>query len=530
MKRIRQISQFLFFLLFLYTFFLTTYPLKSPIPLNLFFLLSPLSAIIAIIAVPSRFMIFLPALSLLASSILLGRYFCGWICPLGFSLDGVHHLFFRRRRPSEGRQRLTHLKYYVLVFGLTGSFLALSPVFFFEPLTVIFRTFTLAFFPTLFTLWRYASGHAAFLQNYPLAPSSSVIFRGGLLFLGLFLVIVALEIVERRFWCRNLCPLGALLALTSRFCFHQKVVSPACNDCGLCRKRCRTGAIHPRNRDFLSSECIYCFDCEALCPKKAISFAFKRPEPPAFSLKKWLSTKKEETPSLGHSSLSRRGFLVSSAGGVLWVAAGRLTCSGTESFPRLIRPPGSLEERVFDSLCIRCGECMKVCVTNGLQPTMLEAGLSGIWTPRLIPLKGYCEENCNLCTLICPTGAIRPVEVKNKKKTPIGEARIDRKKCIAWAHGSKCLVCNEHCSYGAVYFKGLNDVLRFSLEKGIRAGCAAGEEGYAMGSDPGIMVPFVDRKKCVGCGICENKCPTGPDPAIVVYGLGSELKDKGEKE
>jgi NAD-dependent dihydropyrimidine dehydrogenase PreA subunit len=499
MKRTRQISQILFFFLFIYTFFLTTYPLKSVIPLNLFFLLSPLSAIVAIISSPARLSIFLPALSIIATTFLLGRYFCGWLCPLGFSLDVMNPLFFRRLKTSP---RLTHLKYYILIFVLTGSFLALSPVFFFEPLTIIFRTFTLAFFPTLFALWRSLAAFFPFLLKYPPAPSSSVIFRGGLLFLVFFLVIVALDSVARRFWCRNLCPLGALLALTSRFSFHQKVVSERCIDCGLCRQRCRTGAIYPGNRDFQRSECIYCFDCEALCPTKAISFAFRKPQERVFSLKKWLLGRSEVKSPDMRTAISRRGFLLSSAGGVLWVAAGRMTCSGEQAFKRLIRPPGSLPERHFVSLCTRCGECMKVCITNGLQPSMLETGLSGLWTPRLIPLKGYCEENCNLCTLICPTGAIRPVEVKDKKKIQIGLAYIDEKKCIAYIHGSKCLVCNEHCSYGAVFFK----------------------------ESKGVLQPYVDKDKCVGCGICENKCPTGPDPSIVVYARDILLKDYKKKE
>ena len=139
---------------------------------------------------------------------------------------------------------------------------------------------------------------------------------------------------------------------------------------------------------------------------------------------------------------------------------------------------------------------MKVCVTNGIQPTMLESGISGLWTPRLIPLRGYCEETCTFCSQVCPTGAIQPVSAKDKKHIIIGEARIDRSKCIAWNKGLECLVCDEHCSYDAVYWK----------EK------------------DGGPKPFIDPDKCVGCGICENKCPTGPDPAIVVYAPALEKR------
>lgn len=145
---------------------------------------------------------------------------------------------------------------------------------------------------------------------------------------------------------------------------------------------------------------------------------------------------------------------------------------------------------------------MKVCITNGLQPTMLEGGIGGMWTPRLVPQRGYCLETCNYCSLVCPTGAIQPINVKDKKNIRIGVARIDRSKCIAWDQGKKCLVCDEHCSYKAVFWKEIE----------------------------GELKPFVDQKKCVGCGICENKCPIMPDPAIVVYALSDEKRIMEEND
>jgi len=393
------------------------------------------------------------------------------------------------------------LKYYILLFVTAAAVLSLSPAYLFEPITILFRTFTMAFFPVVFILWQKASAWFPLLLSHPLAPSSAVLFQGGLLFLGFFFVIWALEGLERRFWCRYLCPMGALLGVFSRLAFNQKKVSSACTDCGLCRKHCRTGAIAPGNRDFLPSECIYCMECKALCPSKAISFSLTRSLPWLGPLVDWARGKDRKTSPLPEGfpvpDLSRRTAILSMAGGCLWALTGQVDYGSRMKYSRLIRPPGALPEEQFISQCIRCGQCMKICVTNGLQPTFMEAGLSGMWTPCLVPLRGYCEENCNLCTRICPTGAITPVDVKDKKKIAIGKARINTGKCIAWYQGAECLVCDEHCSYKAVFWE----------ERG------------------GVRRPFVDAQKCVGCGICENKCPTGPDPAIVVFALNEGMKD-----
>jgi ferredoxin len=64
--------------------------------------------------------------------------------------------------------------------------------------------------------------------------------------------------------------------------------------------------------------------------------------------------------------------------------------------PRLVRPPGAPEETEFLGKCIRCGECMKVCPTNAIQPAMFEAGLEEMWTPVVKQELAYCEYKCNM--------------------------------------------------------------------------------------------------------------------------------------
>lgn len=171
--------------------------------------------------------------------------------------------------------------------------------------------------------------------------------------------------------------------------------------------------------------------------------------------------------------------------------------------PQLIRPPGSLEEKEFLKKCVKCGECMKVCITNGLQPTLLEAGLEGIWSPVLVPRIGYCEYRCTLCGQVCPTGAIRKLEQKEKAKISIGTAMIDKGRCLPYAHATPCIVCEEVCPTPkkAIWFEK-------SLVKD------------RDGREITVQQPRVDLELCIGCGICETKCPVLGQPAIYVTSIG----------
>lgn len=138
---------------------------------------------------------------------------------------------------------------------------------------------------------------------------------------------------------------------------------------------------------------------------------------------------------------------------------------------------------------------MKVCITNGLQPDIFESGLTGIWTPKLVPEIGYCEYNCTLCGEVCPTGAIPKLPVEVKRKVKLGIAKIDQSLCWPWAEAKECIVCEEHCPIP-------DKAILLKEEK--------------IGTQK-ILKPYVDEKLCTGCGICQTKCPVIPVRAIRVY-------------
>jgi MauM/NapG family ferredoxin protein len=220
------------------------------------------------------------------------------------------------------------------------------------------------------------------------------------------------------------------------------------------------------------------------------------------SLRHWL--KNFVTPPLGTElNLKRRSLLTA---GVAGLGAG-LLCKAQPAMtkrdlnPAFLRPPGALAEDEFLSKCIRCGECMKVCPTNAIQPAMLETGMQGMWSPLLKMRLGYCEYKCNMCTQVCPTGAIKALTLEKKQKTKIGLSMVDKSRCLAYAYGKECQVCHDHCP--------LSDKAIVQVEATVSVGSKTLT----------IKQPQVDAKLCIGCGICENKCPVKGQAAIRVVSV-----------
>jgi len=463
--------------------------------------LDPLAAIATMFASRSLAAKFSYSIILVVLTILIGRFFCGWLCPLGTTMDIVDRIFLRRIRRGQKNIKLRNAKYYILVLFIVSSIFSLQIIWLADPLSIVTRSYAITLYPyfnyvtrsTFDTLYHIKGISSVsepvygILRQY-LMPLQQPVFRMHLLFLGIFVVILLLGILQRRFWCRNLCPLGALLGLLSKhLSFFRRRVSDKCIDCGKCIRVCGLGAIPENPKQYFPQECTECMSCAKVCPVKAISFRIKQP-----------FADKPASPPKG-LGLSRRAFVKSVAAGMAAVPLLKLDYSKRNLDESVIRPPGSLPEEEFLDRCIRCGLCMKVCPTNGLQPTILEAGIGGIGTPILVPRVGYCEYVCVSCTRVCPTNAIKELLEDEKKKVKIGTARIDTTRCIPWSEYEDCLVCEEQCPVPtkAIKFE-VRDITTFT------------------GDIRRIKFPVVLKDKCIGCGACENKCPVKPKAAIVV--------------
>ncbi len=500
---LRIASQAVFFFLFLYLLLGARYTGEDYISSTVqrFFHFDPLLALVTMLSSRLIFASFAFALITVAMTIVLGRVFCGWICPLGavhqfasFSFKKIKFL----RPPKEETSRLSW-KYFILIIVLAGSLFGLDLAGYLDPLSFLTRSFAVSVFPGLahalsslngiiYALGLTSVGRAVsqFLENWTLNAIFVQGFAIGLLFLG----ALALNARKERFWCRYLCPTGALLGLLARWnIFKLRIDAEKCIECGLCTQQCETQARPYPEEDWKSAECVYCETCAAVCPTGAIRFSIKgRPE---------------KLSNISNVNLSRRRVILTTLLGMAAVPFFRLTPAHKRASLKLIRPPGSLPEEKFLAKCVKCGQCMRACPTNGLQPVRTEAGPEGIWTPLLVPKIGYCEYYCSLCTQVCPTGAIEELTIEAKNAIKIGTAWINKNRCIPYVLGKPCIVCEEHCPVSPKAIKLVD----------VEAKLPDGEVVVQKG-------PVVDIETCTGCGICENKCPVTDEPAIYVTSVG----------
>ncbi len=497
----RKIGQSLFFLLFLVLFIKTDYSGIDELnwAVNLLFRIDPFLAFAAMLAAKTLIALMLPALVTLGLTLLFGRFFCSWVCPMGALIDASRRLFRPAvTLPEQGRLQI---KYYLLLFLLTAACFGLPLAGYLDPFSLLVRGFTFAVHPsldhattTLFT-WTYQQAPPwineltepvyALLKRYVL-PFSDKVYGVSVLSLLLLLTVLGLSWVESRFFCRKVCPLGALLALVARFSLLRLTGGTAeCGQCRQCRSVCPMAAID-ETRTIAPAECTLCLDCLTHCPRSRIHYGMKRLE------------SGRQAPDL-----SRRALVASLAAGALAPLVLPTRPHARHADPMLIRPPGALAEKEFLGQCVRCGECMKVCIGNALHATWLEAGLEGIFTPRLIGRIGYCEYNCTLCGQVCPTGAIQRLDKAKKQSFVIGRAHFDKNRCLPYAAGVPCIVCEEHCPTPdkAIKFREVE----IENNKGERVS---------------VRQPYVIEHLCIGCGICENKCPISGSAAVLVTSAG----------
>ncbi|MBU7015745.1 MAG: 4Fe-4S binding protein, partial [Theionarchaea archaeon] len=369
----------------------------------------------------------LPALFLLVATVFLGRFFCGWMCPMGTVSDLLPKT--KKRLVS-----LHRIKYYFLIFSIVLAIFGIQVLVISDPLVIFTRSLTFATQRTVPVM--------------------------------LILIAILVLVLGERFWCRVVCPLGALLGAASFFKPIGIRAGDSCTECGLCSRVCPMDAI--QSSRVKATECTLCMLCVDRCRRGALTFTLGRTQ-----------------QNVGFES--RRTFLKAGAAAGAALALSPLLSRGglTSTRNTVIRPPGALKEENFLSVCVRCGECMRVCPSQGLRPVLLEGSLFDFYTPHLVPRIGECQL-CMLCWQVCPTGALVEVDPAEMK---LGTATVDRNTCLEWRNEQPCLVCQEVCPYQAV------DV----IESGGRGRNGSGRWG-----------PTVNRSLCAGCGACERHCPTEP--------------------
>ena len=287
------------------------------------------------------------SLIILIPTLCLGRFFCGWVCPYGT----LHHFagwLFRvgRASPADGEtgggqrppctpnryRRSQQVKYYILVALLILAALGMLQIGLLDPICLIYRSLTGAVLPAV---------------NMPAAGllGDDRVYEGAWLIGFLLFGLVAANLVYPRFFCRVLCPLGALLGVLSRFAWWRIERDPAtCRGCDRCRLHCE-GACDPHAR-LRKAECFVCFNCIEECSEGALRFAF-------------LPLREHEITG---PDVSRRKLVFAGVTGLLFYPFVRASGRVTRDFSsRVIRPPGAVEELEFLKRCVACDQCARVC-------------------------------------------------------------------------------------------------------------------------------------------------------------------------
>jgi len=501
LRTTRRISQILFLLLFVWLFLLTRYPYEHGLNTDWYLRFSPLSPLFLFLKDLKIYWMLWPALIILFFTVFLGRFFCGWICPLGTLID-VSSKFFKspNNRKSKRFQTWRWFKFALLAGLILLALFSVHLWGYFDPLSIFNRALTVVFYPaftllaepTLLTLSNlgFLEDPAYWLYDHfklYIMPENQVHYQQ-LIWIALFIgLILGAEKLSRRFWCRYLCPAGALLGFLSQFRFYERLVSDQCPVCNKCVTECKMNAIPEDDVGRTSKvECIECFNCGAVCPDKykAITYRWR-----------W-------KPYHTKVDYSKRQFLNTTAASLGTLMLLSVNLNDRKAIAKQIRPPGALPEEDFRDKCIRCMECVRVCASNGacLQPAGLQNSLDDLWLPVANMRQGYCEYNCNLCTQVCPTDALIPLTLEEKQKTPIGLAHFNKNLCIPYDRNEDCLVCEEHCPTP-------DKAIKFDVRD---------YTDPETGVTRKVKYPYVVKELCIGCGICEYKCPLQGEAGIFV--------------
>ena len=456
---------------------------------------------------------------LVALTLIFGRVYCSFICPLGILQDlvirlrrSIDHLRGKERKGAAIRyaKPVPWVRYIVLALTLLsmlgGATLLLTWL---DPYTIAARLAAAVLNPLAAELH---GGDAAQWGRYGAAVG---------IVLGIGIIPLALAWWKGRLYCNTICPVGALLGLLShRPLLRIGMDADACVLCGKCLKACKANCIDLKTHHVDTSRCVNCYDCVSACDnglRPRLTNPFRSPLQKKTVKKSPAPPQPEEAPNA-----TRRAFLGAVLCGVPATALSACKPGSAEAVsgdPATLgdneasatTPPGSISVPRFLDHCTGCGLCITACPTHVLQPSLTQHGLRGMMKPYLNFTKGFCNFDCNICSSVCPDGAIRPLPLPEKKQTQIALAEFHRELCIVQQNHTECGACTEHCPTKALYTKE-GSFPSCTPEQCIGCGSCVGVcpvKAISMQSgEGGKQYAGIDNTKCIACGKCSRVCPT----------------------
>ena len=440
-------------------------------------------------------------IGLVALTLLFGRLYCSIICPLGVFQDIISRANRKRNKysssPALNVWRYTALGFFTIaiITGI-GSFVALL-----APYSSYGRIVSNLLAP----IYMWGNNVLAYMaeraDSYMFYNTEVWIKSMGTFALAIITLIIIAILSWRggRTYCNAICPVGTVLGFISRFSlFKHQIDTNKCNSCGLCARNCKAACIDSKQHTIDYSRCVNCFDCIDKCNKKAIRYEIVKKK----SSKQQVEDLNDESKTDDVNNDRRQMLAVT--GGLMVASAlkaqetkmdGGLAFIEDKKIPKRqtpIVPPGSASIRNFTRHCTGCQLCVSICPNQVLRPS---TDLSTFMQPKVSYERGYCRPECTRCSDVCPTGAILPITREDKSSTQVGHAVWIEKNCVVLTDGVNCGNCARHCPVGAITM--------------IEASADDLDEK---------KIPMVDTERCIGCGACENLCPSRPFSAIYVEG------------
>ena len=427
--------------------------------------------------------------ALLLLTLLLGRVYCSVICPLGVLQDIISWISARRKGKKNRFSYKKENKW--LRYGVLAIFVVLmvagvnSVAILIAPYSAYGRIATALFAPLYGWCNNALAAISAHYGSYAFYPTEVYLKSLPVLIVAAVTLIVLIVLAWKggRSWCNNICPVGTVLGLVSRFSLFRPVIDPEkCKNCKLCERRCKGRCIDIAAHKVDYSRCVACFDCLDNCKFGAMKYRFAYEAKP--------------------NAAGRRAFIASTAlvAGAVTVEAkkkklaeGLAVLEDKQLPPRTVIPvpAGGVSRKHFYQHCTACQLCVSECPNNVLRPS---ARLATLMQPEMHFDQGFCRIECNRCSQVCPAGAIRPVDsIADKSAIQIGHAVVLPENCISRRDGVSCGNCARHCPTGAITMVPSPD-------------------------NPKHKLPAVNPAQCIGCGSCEYHCPARPVSAIYVEG------------
>ena len=460
-----------------------------------------------------------------ALTLLLGRIYCSIICPLGVMQDAISRLRRKKYKYQYSPARNTMR----IVFLLLGAIMLVLNVGWVAGLLMPYSTYGRIVGTLVAPLYKLANnGLASLAEHY-----GSYAFYSVDVWLksipALVIAILALLIIAilawrgGRTWCNTVCPVGTILGFFSRKSLYGPVFdTDRCNSCGLCARSCKSACIDSKTHSVDMSRCVMCGDCMDACHRDALHLATRKSP----SLCESSSCPSEQTPAPEAGNVQegadqgRRAVLTSAvlmASTALLHAQEKTTDGGLAPIERkqkpqrqtLITPPGSLSIRNLRTHCTACQLCINSCPNDVLRPSN---SLDRLMQPEVSYERGYCRPECNRCSQVCPTSALHPITVEERTSIQVGHAVWTRELCIPVRDGKTCGLCARKCPAQAIQMVPLQQGVHREGRRWLDA------DNQEIPYEKALLIPVVDEEKCIGCGACENLCPSNPISAICVEG------------